>query len=139
MRPLFGLHVALIFIINGSFVSSVSDGPSHFAANAQNEESLKYIRRKRNSFTNSAPEFTSHFIIQPKVYHVREKREVDVQNVSPKRDKRNGTIVENINDLMVSFKSEGQEYVVDLQLNHQLIPRGYFQKYHKEVGFKTFK
>ena len=128
MQPLFGLHLALIFILNVGVGSPGSASPAHVTMNIQDEKSMKYIRRKRNTNTNSVPEFSSYSVIQPKVYCVRKKREVDIQNLN-----RKSKSVENLNDLTVSFTSRRQDYVIDLRLNHQLIPHGYFQKYHRQV------
>ena len=127
MQPSIGLHVALIILIHGGSLAS------HLRTNHQ-DDGLKYIKRKRNDITNSAPEFATYNAIQPKVYHVREKREIDVENVSPSIKSQNQTKAEEIDDLTVSFTSRGKEYVVDLQLNRQLIPLNYFQKYHKKVS-----
>ena len=139
MQPLFGLHLALIFILNVGVGSPGNALPENSAVNIQDEESLKYIRRKRSTDTNSAPEFSSHSIIQPKLYHVSDKHEVDIQNLNPKRENRKGKSVEDLNDLTVSFTSRGQDYVIDLRLNHQLIPHGYFQKYHEKVILKIIE
>ena len=126
MQPLIGLHLALLVFLG--WISSSNASSNNFGEKSDN---LKYIKRKRNADTNSATEFSKFSVIQPKVYHARNKREIKVDNINPKRD--NDTI-ENIDDLILTFSSGGQNYIVDLQLNHQLIPHGYFQKYHKEVS-----
>ena len=128
MQPLIGLHLAL-FIFLG-WISTCNGSTNNFREKSDN---LKYIKRKRNTVANSATEFLKFNVIHPQIYHVREKRELKVENIHPKRS--NDTIpIENINDLILTFSSEGQTYIVDLQLNHQLIPHGYFQKYHKNVS-----
>ena len=126
MQPLIGLHLALLVFLG--WISSSNALSNNFGEKSDN---LKYIKRKRSADTNSATEFSKFSVIQPKVYHSRNKREIKVDNINPKRD--NDTI-ENIDDLILTFSSGGQNYIVDLQLNHQLIPQGYFQKYHKEVS-----
>ena len=138
MRPVFELQLAHIFTLLGCLALATGSAESSQPGINFQEGSLKYIRRKRNvNDAEPSPEFSSYFLIQPKVYHAREKREIDVKNLSPKRDKKqNSTIANNIiNDLVITFTSRDQEYIVDLQLNHQLIPTNYFQKYHKEVSF----
>ena len=126
MQPLIGLHLALLVLLG--WITSSNASSNNFGEKSDN---LKYIKRKRNVVTNSATEFSKFSEIQPEVYHVRDKREIKVDNIHPKRD--NDTI-ENIDDLILTFSSGGQNYIVDLQLNRQLIPHGYFQKYHKEVS-----
>ena len=128
MQPLIGLHLAL-FAIQGLISTS------NASTNNLDEESdnLKYIKRKRNAGTNSATELSKFSIIEPVIYHVREKRELDVENIHPK-EYNDTRVIENINDLILTFSSRGEKYIIDLQLNHQLIPYGYFQKYHKKVG-----
>ena len=134
MRPSIGLHLALIIIHGGILVSS-SVLASQLPTISQDEKNLKYIKRKRNSTTNSASEFVTYNVIQPKIYHVQEQREIDISNIHPKAKNRNSTVVQNINELTITFMSGNLEYIVDLQINHQLIPKGYFQKYHKKVSF----
>ena len=130
MQPLIGLHLALLVLLG--WITSNNASSNNFGEKSDN---LKYIKRKRNVDTNSATEFSKFSQIQPEVYHVRDKREIKVDNINPKRD--NGTI-ENINDLILTFSSGGKNYIVDLQLNHQLIPHGYFQKYHKDVSLYCY-
>ena len=136
MRLIFELQLAHTFILLGYLaLASVSAESSQPGKNLEEEGGLKYIRRKRNlNDAEPSPEFSSYFIIQPKVYHAREKREIDVENVSPSIRSQNQTKAEEIDHLTVSFTSRGKEYVVDLQLNRQLIPLNYFQKYHKKVS-----
>ena len=132
MQPLIGLHLALLIFLG--WVSTCNASTNNFREKSDN---LRYIKRKRNAVTNSATEFSKFNVIQPQVYHVREKRELKTDNIHPKRD--NDSIpIENINDLILTFSSGGQKYVVDLKLNHQLIPHGYFQKYHKKVSQKIY-
>ena len=138
MRLIFELQLAHTFILLGCLaLAGVSAESSQPRKNLEEEGALKYIRRKRNlNDAEPSPEFSSYFIVEPKVYHAREKREIDVKNLSPKKDEKpNSTIANNsINDLVITFTSGNQEYMVDLQLNHQLIPTNYFQKYHKKVS-----
>ena len=133
MRPSIGLHLALLIIHGWIIVASIVPD-SQLPTISKDKEDLKYIKRKRNSTTNSASEFVTYNVIQPKIYHVQEKREIDISNIHPKTKNKNSTVVQNINDLTITFISGDQEYIVDLQLNHQLIPKGYFQKYHKKVS-----
>ena len=133
MRPSIGLHLAVIFIQGWISVASIALASQ--LPTSKDKESLKYIKRKRNSTTNSVSEFMTYNAITPKIYNVKEKREIDINNIHPKSKYRNNTVLENLNDITVTFMSGGQEYIADLQLNHQLIPEGYFQKYHKKVSF----
>ena len=112
MQPLIGLHLALLVLLG--WITSSNASSNNFGEKSDN---LKYIKRKRNVDTNSATEFSKFSEIQPEVYHVRDKREIKVDNIHPKRD--NDTI-ENIDDLILTFSSGGQHYIVDLQLNHHL-------------------
>ena len=57
-----------------------------------------------------------------------------MKQANQKKKSQKDAQIQDLNDLTLKFQSEGQNFVVDLHLNHQLIPDGYFQKYHKEVG-----
>ena len=128
MQPFIGLHLAFsVFVVLISITSASTNNLS------EKSDNLKYIKRKRNADTNSATEFSKFSIIEPIIYHVRDKRKKDVENIHLKLH-NDSAVTENINDLVLTFSSGGQKYIVDLQLNHQLIPYGYFQKYHKKVG-----
>ena len=69
-------------------------------------------------------EFRSHEKIEPQFYHARAKRQVRSTLESN---------LQHIQDLNVHFTSRGQNFTLDLQLNQNLIPKGYFQKYQKKV------
>ena len=134
MRPIIGCHLAVLIIIHGGFLVDYTQGRDLISENLENENGLKYIRRKRNSRTHAAPEFTKYHVIHPKVYHTVKKHEIDLKQANQKKKSQKDAQIQDLNDLTLKFQSEGQNFVVDLHLNHQLIPDGYFQKYHKEVG-----
>ena len=62
-----------------------------------------------------------------------QKHEIDLKQSTQKKTTQRDAQIHDLNDLTLTFQSEGQNFIVDLHLNHQLIPDGYFQKYHKEV------
>ena len=133
MRPIIGCHLAVLIIIHGGFLVDCTQGRDLISENLENENGLKYIRRKRNSRTHAAPEFTKYHVIHPKVYHTVKKHEIDLKQANQKKKSQKDAQIQDLNDLTLKFQSEGQNFIIDLHLNHQLIPDGYFQKYHKEV------
>ena len=86
--------------------------------------------RKRRRHLTPADEFTSHSVIHPRVFHARSKREIKttLSDVIASRGR-------HLDHLTVTFEDEDErEFVLDLQLNRQLIPENYFQRTHKQVG-----
>jgi hypothetical protein len=81
---------------------------------------------------NPADEFSSHSVIHPRVFHARSKREI-----ATTRSDENGSPERHLDHLTVTFEAE-RVFVLDLQLNRQLIPENYFQKTHKQVGHFSF-
>ena len=76
MQPLIGLHLALLIFLG--WISTCNGSTNNFREKSDN---LKYIERKRNTVTNSATEFLKFNVIHPQIYHVREKRELMVENI----------------------------------------------------------
>ena len=134
MRPIIGCHLAVLIIIHGGFLGDCTQGRERVLEKSEDENELKYIQRKRNSGTHAAPEFSKYHVIHPKVYHTVQKHEIDLKQVTQKKTTQRDAKIHDLNDLTLTFQSEGQNFIVDLHLNHQLIPDGYFQKYHKEVS-----
>jgi hypothetical protein len=69
----------------------------------------------------------SSVVVHPVLYHGRHRREVKTTE-----DKSAEGF--HIHDLTVAFDINGTDYVLDLQLNRNLIPSNYFQKYHHKVS-----
>ena len=89
-------------------------------------------RKRRRSGTDPSEEFSSHRIVTPKLYHGRSKREV-----TSSRDVHDVTDVtrRHLDRMTVTLGSDDDErqFVLDLKLNRDLIPKNYFQKTHKQV------
>ena len=137
MLAKFGSCWALGVILLTIWLNSAG-GVKPLTAGFHENDSLKYIRRKRNVLDKPepAPEFSSHTVIQPKVFDTREKQEIDLQKLDVEKVQNGTSHSQHLDDLTIAFASKGQKYIVDLQLNHHLIPNGYFQKFHKEVCAK---
>ncbi|KAG5877205.1 hypothetical protein JTB14_017707 [Gonioctena quinquepunctata] len=69
-------------------------------------------------------DFSRHTLVKPKIYHGREKRQISTTR------EENG---EHTNHLQISMEIDGKELILDLTLNKQLIPNGFFHK-HQEDG-----
>ncbi|KAK5644416.1 hypothetical protein RI129_005716 [Pyrocoelia pectoralis] len=74
-----------------------------------------------------APDFSRHTLVKPRIYHGREKRQI---STTKEEDGK------HIHQLTISYDVEGKEYILDLQLNRNLIPKGYFRR-HQENGNKV--
>ena len=86
--------------------------------------------RKRRRHLSPAEEFSSHSVIYPRVFHARSKRQI-----ATTRSDDVASLGRHLDHLTVTFEDEDErEFVLDLQLNRQLIPENYFQKTHKQVG-----
>jgi hypothetical protein len=68
-------------------------------------------------------------LINPRLYHARHKREI-----ASSRDD-GGASGGHLSHLTVAFTLAGgeKEMILDLQLNRDLLPQGYFEKYHHKV------
>ncbi|XP_044726818.1 disintegrin and metalloproteinase domain-containing protein 12-like [Chrysoperla carnea] len=72
---------------------------------------------------NLTPEFAKYTLVKPKIYHGREKREIS----TTKED--DGS---HVHDLKITLEINGKEHLLNLKLNRELIPKGYFHRYqHK--------
>lgn len=69
-----------------------------------------------------AAEFSRHTLIKAKIYHGREKRQITSTN--------NGKI--GVDFLTVHYDVDDTQHVLDLRLNTQLLPTGYFRRYQKD-------
>ena len=76
--------------------------------------------------------FQSHKVINPQLYHGRHKREIASTHSSEEEGR-------HIHHLTVAWNIDGQDYVLDLKLNRDLIPEHYFEKYHHQVGKFSIK
>jgi len=72
-----------------------------------------------------ARDFHSHRVISPRLYHGRHKREID--STFDKQEEGS-----HIQHLTVGWDVDGQDFVLDLKLNRELIPDSYFEKYHHQ-------
>ena len=66
-------------------------------------------------------------MISPRMFHARHKREIDSTHSS-------GEDGRHIHHLTVAWDLDGEDYVLDLKLNRDLIPDNYFEKYHHQVS-----
>ncbi|XP_059048466.1 disintegrin and metalloproteinase domain-containing protein 19, partial [Achroia grisella] len=73
-----------------------------------------------------ATEFSRHRIVQPTVQHGRTKREI-----STTKDTNGG----HHNDVTVTVRIDGEDYVLDLRLNQDLVTEGHVIRY--QTGGKT--
>lgn len=74
-----------------------------------------------------APDFSRHTLVKPRIYHGREKRQI---STTKEEDGK------HLHHLTISYNAEGKEFVLELQLNRNLIPKGYFRR-HQENGKKV--
>ena len=76
------------------------------------------------------PLLQTHQLISPRLYHGRTKREVG----SSLEEGEEGGHAHHLTVAWVD--KEGKEAVLDLQLNRDLIPEAYTQRYHHQVTRK---
>ncbi|XP_008199895.2 disintegrin and metalloproteinase domain-containing protein 12 [Tribolium castaneum] len=67
-----------------------------------------------------ARDFSRHTLVKPRIYHGREKRQI-----STSKDE-NGPY--HLDHLTISLPIDGEDFLLDLTLNRQLIPKGFFRK-----------
>lgn len=72
-----------------------------------------------------AEDFHSHRVISPRFFHGRHKREIDSTH---DKDEEGS----HIHHLTVGWDVDGEDYILDLKLNRELIPESYFEKYHHQ-------
>lgn len=72
-----------------------------------------------------ARDFHSHRVISPRLYHGRHKREIDSTHDANEEGS-------HIHHLTVGWDVDGEDYILDLKLNRELIPESYFEKYHHQ-------
>ena len=69
----------------------------------------------------------THRLISPRLYHARHKREIaDTRDTSAEG--------RHVHHLTVAWDLDGEDFVLDLNLNRDLIPEKYFEKYHHQVS-----
>ncbi|XP_018573243.1 disintegrin and metalloproteinase domain-containing protein 12 [Anoplophora glabripennis] len=83
-----------------------------------------------NAERHPAADFSRHTLVKPKIYHGREKRQIS----STKEE--NGV---HTNHLQVALEIDGKDMVLDLTLNKQLIPKGFFHKHQENGKYKVHK
>uniref|UniRef100_A0A1B6KWF3 Peptidase M12B domain-containing protein n=1 Tax=Graphocephala atropunctata TaxID=36148 RepID=A0A1B6KWF3_9HEMI len=71
-----------------------------------------------------APDFSRHEVFRPRIYHGREKRQI-----ASTRADQDGVL--HIHDITVALDMNGRDQLLDLRLNRELIPNGYFEKHQK--------
>ena len=71
--------------------------------------------------------FQSHKMISPRMFHGRHKREIDTTHSGNEEGS-------HIHHLTVAWDVDGEDFVLDLKLNRDLIPDNYFEKYHHQVN-----
>ncbi|XP_032793698.2 mucin-5AC [Daphnia magna] len=67
-------------------------------------------------------QFARHRTFRPSAYHGREKRQLQHTR------RENG----HVNDLSIIYSLDNDSYILDLRLNRDLVPDGYFEKYHQD-------
>ena len=86
-------------------------------------------RKRRLRHFDPSDQFSSHTVVEPRVFHGRSKREI----ASTRRDD-DVSSKRHLDHLTVTFDGEDErQFILDLQLNRQLIPDNYFQKRHHQV------
>ncbi|XP_077287628.1 uncharacterized protein LOC143912233 isoform X2 [Arctopsyche grandis] len=65
-------------------------------------------------------DFSRHTIIKPKIFHGREKRQISTTL------EQEGL---HIHDLTISYDIDGEQYLLDLRLNRELIPSNFFVRH----------
>ncbi|XP_054288556.1 disintegrin and metalloproteinase domain-containing protein 12 [Macrosteles quadrilineatus] len=78
-----------------------------------------------NNKGTPAAEFSRVSTVRPRLIHYREKR-----HISTTRTDKNG--VEHLHDVTVALDMNGRDQLLDLRLNRELIPKGYFEKHQKD-------
>ncbi|KAI4460525.1 adam a disintegrin and metalloprotease domain [Holotrichia oblita] len=68
-------------------------------------------------------DFKRHVLIQPKIYHSRNKREITTT--------KNEDNSSHLDHVTLTYDLDGQNYIIDLNLNRDLLPEGYFHRYQK--------
>ncbi|XP_014254247.1 disintegrin and metalloproteinase domain-containing protein 28 [Cimex lectularius] len=84
---------------------------------------IGYIQGVVESFSPShvhpSPQFSKHSVVRPKVFHGRDKRPLTTTKAHKEK-------LEHVHDLTMSVLLDGQEQILDLQLNRNLIPKDHF-------------
>ncbi|XP_030753869.1 disintegrin and metalloproteinase domain-containing protein 12 [Sitophilus oryzae] len=86
-----------------------------------------------NTIPHPASDFSRFTLVKPKICHGREKRQIS----STKQE--NG---EHVDYLEITLEIDGENLILDLTLNKQLIPKGFFHRYQtngKNVVHKPAK
>ncbi|GJQ69047.1 hypothetical protein Trydic_g15703 [Trypoxylus dichotomus] len=81
------------------------------------------VLAERIAEQHPSKDFNRHTLIKPRIYHGREKRQI-----STTREEGGGG---HLHHLTVAYDVDGQNYVLDLNLNRDLLPKGYFHRYQK--------
>ncbi|KAF4523263.1 hypothetical protein B566_EDAN006886 [Ephemera danica] len=72
----------------------------------------------------AAPEFSQHSVIRPRVFYGRKKREI----ASTRNEDG-----QHVHDIVVNIAdNEGRDWLLDLKLNRDLLPKSYFEKYQHQ-------
>jgi hypothetical protein len=77
-----------------------------------------------------ARDFSRHTLVKPRIYHGREKRQITTS-------KEEGPY--HLDHLTITLPVDGDELVLDLTLNKQLIPKGFFRKTQDKGAHKVVK
>ncbi|XP_060528706.1 disintegrin and metalloproteinase domain-containing protein 12 [Cylas formicarius] len=92
---------------------------------AYNEDNFPTQQRTEQ---HPAVDFNHHTLVKPKIYHGREKRQVSTT------EEKGGA---HANYVQITMEVDGQEMILDLTLNKQLIPKGFFQKHQEKGKYKV--
>ncbi|KAF5288635.1 hypothetical protein FQA39_LY15330 [Lamprigera yunnana] len=82
----------------------------------------KFILPVTKAELHPASDFSRHTLVKLKIYHGREKRQISTTK------EKNGA---NLHHLHISYNIDDKDYLLDLQLNRNLLPKGYFLRYQK--------
>ena len=89
---------------------------------------IDLLQRKAPSHHIPSPLLQDYRVVSPRLYHPRHKREVSSSL------EEGLTTTTHLSHLTVAFTlGDDREVLLDLQLNRDLLPLGYFEKYHHKV------
>ncbi|CAH1286643.1 unnamed protein product [Diabrotica balteata] len=74
-----------------------------------------------------AAEFSRHTLVKPKLYHGREKRQI-----SSTKEKSG----KHTDHLQITLEVDGEDMILDLTINKDLIPEGFFHKHQENGDYK---
>ncbi|XP_050304497.1 disintegrin and metalloproteinase domain-containing protein 12-like [Anthonomus grandis grandis] len=86
--------------------------------------------QKQRDQLHPASDFSRHTLVKPKIYHGREKRQI----TSTKEETGYHT-----DHIQIKVEVDGEDMILDLVLNRQLIPQGFFHKQQENGKNVTYR